>query len=1154
MGNVCSCAKPKPKLVQKSGNPPLQVKAGEQNALLDRLGTAQVKLLQDKFKAIQLNGGLDLKGFKSMLPLISQLPVPVVKSAFQLFCSNNIDKITWQNFCLTISQYVLGRSEDKCRFIFKIFDITSKGYLQGKDLQALQRHCSNAIRLPTSSSASDVTNIFEACLKDGKPLMFDDFKLWAIEHLELRKVMEYFEIIPSPISEKEIIKNILREYERIGLREGDKWNVISYRWFEAWRKYVDFEYEEPEDIDSPPDVKIRSKSAMYGARPIEINNHELRSYENPFKLAENIRDGGEYLCIPNEAWTKLVSWYGGGPEFLREVIIENNRPTIELYPAILNILVKKSNASSFSKEPIVLVFSKKKRVQAVLDKLMSKLNLEGEPRLCLIEGDGFKALEPNWTLEQCGLIDVKKCAFELVDKRSDEEYVPSDLIIEEYKEGDPVEYQENDNWMSGNIKEIRENKYIIAISWKPTPIEILKKDISKLRKPSRICISNDEVSGATGLWNMGNTCYVNAIVQPLSHTPLFSEFFSSEAHIAYINATNPNGSKGKIAKEFGGLLKELKQSKVKCIKPVKFISEFIKVYDIFKGNDQHDSHEFLSMLLDGLHEDLNRRSEEAKITQSATLKNPSQQQEIQTSREQWEQLQGERGSVISDLCGGQIRNCLTCPSCSDKKVRFEHFMDLSVPIPIKENDLSIVLTFIPRNSTKYRKLKIRVAKDDPIEALLINIQNKTQVSPSKLIFGFIDDSFITHVFQPTEINECIPPKKSVSLVAYEIITSIEEGENDGKPTIKKPVEENWRDMLKPGQLVDYLCIGKGWIAGEIQQIKDKHIEITLEDDSAPPIVAKFNSSNIAPFRHHTTNDDNILKIKIIHARRAKTNEYFSVPILLTIGNWYTWKELYMKITELCTKMVKNPPENLKDSMSLFVLSNETMACALCSKKNCNGCKFLDSNDSIKWFEEKTEEVFICVYWRMSLYNKLVIPREIEDYDVFSIYDCLHQFTQQETLDMICKKCPEQKIVGQTEIWRVPDILIIHLKRFRYNKNRLEKICNTINFPLESLDISSWMLSSEKTVGNTVSTTRENCMYDLFAVVNHSGGSVEGGHYTCYCLHKTEEKSTWLYFDDDRVYSVTEDAEKEIVTSRAYILFYRRQRFAPSNVVNLFALN
>jgi ubiquitin C-terminal hydrolase len=40
-----------------------------------------------------------------------------------------------------------------------------------------------------------------------------------------------------------------------------------------------------------------------------------------------------------------------------------------------------------------------------------------------------------------------------------------------------------------------------------------------------------------GLENIGNTCYMNAILQPLLHTPLFNEFFLSKAYLLQLNTT-----------------------------------------------------------------------------------------------------------------------------------------------------------------------------------------------------------------------------------------------------------------------------------------------------------------------------------------------------------------------------------------------------------------------------------------------------------------------------------------------------------------------------------------------------------------------------------------------------------------------------------------
>ena len=60
----------------------------------------------------------------------------------------------------------------------------------------------------------------------------------------------------------------------------------------------------------------------------------------------------------------------------------------------------------------------------------------------------------------------------------------------------------------------------------------------------------------------------------------------------------------------------------------------------------------------------------------------------------------------------------------------------------------------------------------------------------------------------------------------------------------------------------------------------------------------------------------------------------------------------------------------------------------------------------------------------------------------------------------------------------------------------------------------------------------NCMYDLYAVVRHSG-NLQGGHYTAVC--KVQNK--WFDFNDC---TVKEIQEGSVITSSAYILFYKKR--------------
>jgi len=85
----------------------------------------------------------------------------------------------------------------------------------------------------------------------------------------------------------------------------------------------------------------------------------------------------------------------------------------------------------------------------------------------------------------------------------------------------------------------------------------------------------------------------------------------------------------------------------------------------------------------------------------------------------------------------------------------------------------------------------------------------------------------------------------------------------------------------------------------------------------------------------------------------------------------------------------------------------------------------------------------------------------------------------------CSRCKELRRATKTlEIWTVPDILIIHLKRFSGHRTFRDKIEELVDFPVEGLDLS----------GKVGFPEGKDLTYDLFAVDNHFGG-LGGGHYT-----------------------------------------------------------
>ena len=132
----------------------------------------------------------------------------------------------------------------------------------------------------------------------------------------------------------------------------------------------------------------------------------------------------------------------------------------------------------------------------------------------------------------------------------------------------------------------------------------------------------------------------------------------------------------------------------------------------------------------------------------------------------------------------------------------------------------------------------------------------------------------------------------------------------------------------------------------------------------------------------------------------------------------------------------------------------------------------------------------------------------------TLQDCFNLFLEKETLDdqLFCGNCRcHQYFTKNYELDKMPHILIISLKRFKYNNYFRSKLNQFITYPLQDLELNG-------------------ANYNLYGVVNHYG-SFSGGHYTSI-IRNNDNK--WFYLDDSRVYEIKQD---RVVHSNAYILFY-----------------
>ncbi|KAF8757849.1 peptidase C19 family [Rhizoctonia solani] len=181
----------------------------------------------------------------------------------------------------------------------------------------------------------------------------------------------------------------------------------------------------------------------------------------------------------------------------------------------------------------------------------------------------------------------------------------------------------------------------------------------------------DEQLGMSGLRNMGNTCYMNSVLQCLSGTVPFTRFFTDRR----------------------GIMRDMWQGDLPYLTPVPFRKSICAHARQFAGSEQHDAQEFLLFLLDGIHEDLNRiivkpQFEELTPEREAELEGMPKQL---AGAHEWARYKRRNDSIVVDYFQGQFCNQMQCLTCGQTSTTYNAFLNLSVPIPANKGVTKVSL-------------------------------------------------------------------------------------------------------------------------------------------------------------------------------------------------------------------------------------------------------------------------------------------------------------------------------------------------------------------------------------------------------------------------------------------------------------------------------
>ncbi|XP_044057795.1 ubiquitin carboxyl-terminal hydrolase 2a isoform X2 [Siniperca chuatsi] len=203
--------------------------------------------------------------------------------------------------------------------------------------------------------------------------------------------------------------------------------------------------------------------------------------------------------------------------------------------------------------------------------------------------------------------------------------------------------------------------------------------------PTRDSTNSKSAQGLVGLKNLGNTCFMNSILQCLSNTHSLRDYCLHNSHRRDLN--NNSRTNTALMEEFAKLIQTMwTLSSSEAVSPSEFKTQIQRYAPRFVGYNQQDAQEFLRFLLDGLHNEVNR----VTVRPRGTVEDFDHLPDEEKGKKMWSKYLEREDSKIVDLFVGQLKSSLTCSYCGFCSTVFDPFWDLSLPIAKGYGEVSLM--------------------------------------------------------------------------------------------------------------------------------------------------------------------------------------------------------------------------------------------------------------------------------------------------------------------------------------------------------------------------------------------------------------------------------------------------------------------------------
>mmetsp|Transcript_24639 Transcript_24639/g.82488 ORF Transcript_24639/g.82488 Transcript_24639/m.82488 type:complete len:707 (-) Transcript_24639:112-2232(-) len=620
-----------------------------------------------------------------------------------------------------------------------------------------------------------------------------------------------------------------------------------------------------------------------------------------------------------------------------------------------------------------------------------------------------------------------------------------------------------------------------------------------------------------GLQNLGNTCYMNSIVQCLNVSYPFSDDLLRNA--PPVSA----GMCATLSSVFRGI-RGIDDSQGTSFNPKPLQQQVVSRFPWFKGKEQQDAHEFLRTLLGSVSDEFEAQGKSSSSTGSPTEKDP-----------------------VNCNFGGRYCAATLCWGCQRLSLRLDPFFDLQLHLPslagqqVGAMGLSAAaLSGDPdpppnehadgegsdSSGTGRRKKKKGGKKKDAAVPVATKVAAKPKLGG---VWGAARDREET--------------LENAKLYVFALLVKVLQKSGDIEPEVEEAQEEvTFEVELTRQNKTSHPSWGFRWSDTKCED--EVFVLVSIVEDS---LLEKWNLKRRAM--------EEMEQAVCVGDRLIEVNgetDYKEMSKMLRTADKVT---LQLAHGSAAAGADLGPSRDESDGET----ARKAQAVAAKEQRRKTYCSSAD-----QVYETLAPEL-----------RQLFGPEGVhkDSIDRLPLERCLQHFSGVEALEdeykpvYNCTKCSKDDKTRRTyasrRMWLcsggLPALLTMQLKRFRRYRDKFEKSVASIALPL-SLDLTDYVLEEEQLkrmkphVEKGLEDVEARCCappppensdaaassvrYELYGLCVHQGSSMKAGHYVAFVNGGPSlEKERWYGISDARTWKCNRE---EVLKAEGYVVFYRRE--------------